>query len=45
MDAIKPIFRDLDGVDPLRKCFHGKTHNPNEHVNTGAWAEIPKTVL
>jgi hypothetical protein len=24
MDAIKPVWRDLPGVDPLKKCFHGK---------------------
>jgi hypothetical protein len=34
MDAIKQVFRDLPGVDRLKKCFHGKTHNPNEHVNS-----------
>jgi hypothetical protein len=31
MDAIKPVFRDLAGVSLLKKCFHKKTHNPNEH--------------
>jgi hypothetical protein len=30
MDAIKQVFRDHAGVDPLKKCFHGKTHNRNE---------------
>jgi hypothetical protein len=34
MDAIKPVFRDVAGVDPLKKCFHGKTHDPNEPVNS-----------
>jgi hypothetical protein len=32
MAAIKPVFRDLAGVEPLKKCFHGKTHNPNKCV-------------
>jgi hypothetical protein len=45
MDAIKPVIRDLTGVDPLKKCFHGKTHNPNEHVNSVIWTRIPKTVV
>jgi hypothetical protein len=30
MDAIKPMFKDLAGLDTLKKYFHGKTHNPNE---------------
>jgi hypothetical protein len=30
MDAIKPMFKDLAGVDSLKKHVHGKTHNPNE---------------
>jgi hypothetical protein len=29
-DAIKPVLRDLPGVDTVKKCFHGKTHNLNE---------------
>jgi hypothetical protein len=45
MDAIKPVFRDLAGVDPLKKCFHGKAHNPNEHVNSVIWRRISKTVF
>jgi hypothetical protein len=45
MDKIKPVFRDLAGVDPLRKCFHGKTHNPNEHVNSVIGTRISKTVF
>jgi hypothetical protein len=45
VDAMKPVFRDLAGVDPLKKCFHGKTHNPNEHVNSVIWTRIPKTVF
>jgi hypothetical protein len=45
MDAIKPVFRDLAGVDPLKKRFHGKTHNPNEHVNSVIWTRISKTVF
>jgi hypothetical protein len=45
MDALKPVFRHLGGVDPLKKCFNGKTQNPNEHVNPVVWTSIPKTVL
>jgi hypothetical protein len=45
MDAIKPLFRDVAGVDPLKKCFHGKTHNPNEHVNSVILTRISKTVF
>jgi hypothetical protein len=45
MDAIKPVFRDLTGVDPLKKCFCGKTHNPNEHVISVIWTRISGTVL
>jgi hypothetical protein len=44
MDAIKPVFMDLACVDPLKKCFCGKTHNPNEHVNSVIWTRISKTV-
>jgi hypothetical protein len=43
MDAIKTMFRDLAGVDPLKKCFHGKIHNPNEHVTSVIWTRISKT--
>jgi hypothetical protein len=45
MDAIKPVVRDLAGVDILKKCFRGKTHNPNEHVNSVIWTRIAKTVF
>jgi hypothetical protein len=45
MDAIKPVFREIAGVVPLKKCFHGKTHNPNECVNAVISTRIPKTVL
>jgi hypothetical protein len=45
MDAMKPVSRDLTGVDPLKKCFHGKTHNPNEHVNSVIWTRISKTIF
>jgi hypothetical protein len=45
VDAIKPEFRDLAGVDSLKKCFHGKSHNCNEHVNSVIWARISKTVF
>jgi hypothetical protein len=45
VDEIKPVCRDLAGVDPLKKCFHGKTHNPNEHVNSVIWTRISKTVF
>jgi hypothetical protein len=45
MDAIKTVFRDLAGVDPLKKCFHGKVHNLNERVNSVIWTRISKTVF
>jgi hypothetical protein len=45
MDAIKPVFRDLAGVNPLKKCFHGKTHNHNESVKSVIWTRISKTVF
>jgi hypothetical protein len=45
MAASKPVFRDLAGVNPLKKCFHGKTHNPNEHVNSVIWTRMSKTVF
>jgi hypothetical protein len=40
MDAIKPVFRDLAGVDPLKKYFHEKTQDPNEYVNSLIWTRI-----
>jgi hypothetical protein len=39
------VFKDLAGIDPLKKCFDGKTHNPNEYVNTIIWTRISKTVF
>jgi hypothetical protein len=45
MDAFKPVFRDLAGVAPLKKCFHGKIHNRNEHVTSVIWTRISKTAL
>jgi hypothetical protein len=45
MDAIKPVLRDLAGVDRLKKCFHGKTHNPHECVNSVIWTGVSKTVF
>jgi hypothetical protein len=45
MDAIKPVFRDLAGVDPLKKCFHGKAHNLSERVISVVWTRLSKTVL
>jgi hypothetical protein len=45
MDAIKAVFRDLAGVDSLKKCFHGETHNSNEVVNSVIWTRIRKTVF
>jgi hypothetical protein len=45
MDAIKPVLRALAGVDPQKKCFHRKTHNPNELVSTIVWTRISRTVL
>jgi hypothetical protein len=45
MDAITLVFRDLAGVDPLKKCFQWKTHNRNEHVNSVIWTRICKTLF
>jgi hypothetical protein len=45
MDAIKPVFRDLAGVDSLKKCFCGKTQNPNEYLNSIICTSVPKTVF
>jgi hypothetical protein len=45
MHAMKSVFRDLAGADPLKKCFHGKTRNPNENVNSVMWTRISKTVF
>jgi hypothetical protein len=45
MDAIKSVFRDLASVDRWEKCFHGETHNPNEHVKSVIWTRIYKTVF
>jgi hypothetical protein len=45
VDAIKPMLRDLAAVDSLKKCFHGKTLNPNELVNSIIWTRISKTVF
>jgi hypothetical protein len=45
MDGIKPVFRDLAGVDSLKKYFHGKTHNPNDHVNFFIWTRVPKSIF
>jgi hypothetical protein len=45
MNSIKPGFMYLADVDPLKKCFRGKTHNPNEYVNSVIWARISKTLF
>jgi hypothetical protein len=45
MDSIKVVFRDLAGVDPLKKCFDTKNHNRNGHVNSVIWTRISKTVF
>jgi hypothetical protein len=45
MDAIKPVFRDLAGVDILKRCLYGTTCNINERVNSVIWTRIPKTVF
>jgi hypothetical protein len=37
VDAIKPVFRDLAAVYRLKKCFLGKSYNPNELVNSVVW--------
>jgi hypothetical protein len=45
MDTIKLGVRDVASVAPLKKCFHGKTHNPNEPVNSVIWTRISKIVF
>ena len=46
MDELKPIFRYLANPELLKKCFHGKSQNPNESVNNILiWSHIPKTVF
>ncbi|GFT53318.1 uncharacterized protein TNCV_1423201 [Trichonephila clavipes] len=42
---VKKGFRDLTEKDLLKKCLHGRTHNPNESFNTCIWEQIPKTVF
>lgn len=44
-DAIKPLFGDLGGVNPLKRCLHGKTANSNESLNSVIWTRLPTTVL
>ncbi|GFT04162.1 uncharacterized protein TNCV_3154161 [Trichonephila clavipes] len=38
--ALCPLEKDL-----LKKCFHGRTQNPNESFNKCIWERIPKTVF
>jgi hypothetical protein len=45
MDAIKPVFRDLAGVDFLKRCVHGETQKSNESLNSVTLIRIPKTVF
>jgi hypothetical protein len=45
MDAVKPVFRDLAGVDSVKKYFHWKTHNADESLNSVIWTRLPKTVF
>jgi hypothetical protein len=40
MDAIKPVFRDVASVDLLKRCLHGKTHNPSESLNSNLDKDI-----
>ncbi|GFW14843.1 uncharacterized protein TNCV_1563061 [Trichonephila clavipes] len=42
---VKKVFRDLTEKDLLKKCFHGRTQNPNESFNKCIWERIPKTVF
>jgi hypothetical protein len=45
MAGIKPVCRDLAGIDPLKKCVHGKTHDRNEYVSSVIWTRISKTLF
>ncbi|KAJ8874900.1 hypothetical protein PR048_022790 [Dryococelus australis] len=45
MEVVKPIYRDLDHPDLLRKCLHGKTQNPNESFNNLTFTRLPKNVF
>ncbi|KAJ8876486.1 hypothetical protein PR048_020931 [Dryococelus australis] len=42
MEVVKPNYSDLTHTDLLRKCFHGKTQNPNESFNNLIWRRLPK---
>ena len=44
-DKIKPVFRDLSDDRLLSKCFHGKTQNNNEAINSVIWKRCPKMFL
>ncbi|GFW59614.1 uncharacterized protein TNCV_2756231 [Trichonephila clavipes] len=39
---MRPVFRDLDNPELLKKCLHGGTQNPNESVNNVIWSRVPK---
>ena len=34
---VKPIYMDLNRVEELKKCLHGKTNNQNESYNALIW--------
>ncbi|GFY05515.1 uncharacterized protein TNCV_218971 [Trichonephila clavipes] len=43
-DVIKPVFADLSHPALLKKCLGGKTHNPNENLNSLIWKFCSKTI-
>ncbi|GFW35408.1 uncharacterized protein TNCV_2612071 [Trichonephila clavipes] len=43
-DVIKPVFADLSLPALQKKCLGGKTHNPNESLNSLIWKFCPKTI-
>ncbi|GFX92321.1 uncharacterized protein TNCV_1112481 [Trichonephila clavipes] len=43
-DVFKPVFADLSHPALLKKCLGGKTHNPNESLNSLIWKFCPKTI-
>jgi hypothetical protein len=45
MNAVKPVFRDLVGVDTVKKCFYWKTHNADESLNSVIWTALHKTAF
>ncbi|GFX01052.1 uncharacterized protein TNCV_4580181 [Trichonephila clavipes] len=42
VEAIRPIFRDISGLELLKKFLHGNTQNPNENINNVICSRVPK---